>query len=190
MSRSGANNTRTPAGKCDCLARSVVNALAAEPTLEAVTIDRTEGKLHLATLGQTDVQRIANLINADCEENLEARSSSHCSLLNGTGDCATCGQPLPGELRQRLNITHAGATTTIARVTCPTAPKFWRWRDIPIPKVVQRDVEFIEDEHHEDEWKPQLLLAAACGALGLLAAYAVPDTWRIPVFALSYLAGA
>ena len=41
-----------------------------------------------------------------------------------------------------------------------------------------------------DEWKGQLLLAVLCGVFGLLAAQVVPAAWRIPVFALSYLAGA
>jgi hypothetical protein len=98
--------------------------------------------------------------------------------------------------RNQFTIQHDHGATTIARVTCPTAPKFWRWRDLPFPKVVQRDVEFLEHadddhgHHHADEWKWQLALAIACGALGLLAAYARAGAWRIPVFILSYLAGA
>src|SRR5262249_10176682 len=42
-----------------CLARSVVDTLAEEPALEAVTIDRTHQKVSVATLGQTDVAKLS-----------------------------------------------------------------------------------------------------------------------------------
>lgn len=174
----------------DCLARSVVQTLAEEPQLEAVTIDREHRKLAVATLGQANVPRIVERLTGRYDEALASEPAPGCSLLEGQGDCAACGKPLSPETRRQLNITRSGGRTTIARVTCPTAPSFWRWRDIALPKVVARDVEFIEDEGHENEWKPQLALAVACGILGLLAAYAAPEAWRAPVFALSYLAGA
>ncbi|HEU5070674.1 MAG TPA: heavy metal translocating P-type ATPase [Verrucomicrobiae bacterium] len=173
-----------------CLARAVVQALEAEPTLEAVTIDRAEQKISVATLGRTDVPRIAERLTHSYEEACAGEASQPCLLLEGRGDCSVCGHPLSADVRQRLTIRHSGEQTTIARVTCPTAPSFWRWRDIPLPKVVQRDVEFLEEEHDVDEWKGQLVLAVLCGGLGLLAAYAVPAAWRTPVFMLSYLAGA
>ena len=41
-----------------CLARSVADALAEEPALEAVTIDSAHNKISVATLGRTDVDRL------------------------------------------------------------------------------------------------------------------------------------
>jgi Cd2+/Zn2+-exporting ATPase len=70
------------------------------------------------------------------------------------------------ELR-RISIQQDAGATTIARVTCPTAPTFWRWRDIPLPRVVQRDVEFLEHAHEINEWKAQLAAAVVCGVCGL-----------------------
>ena len=90
-----------------------------------------------------------------------------CSLLSGDGDCFSCDTPLPEAERNRITIRHHGDITTIARVTCPTAPKFWRWRDIPLPRVVPRDVEFIEHAGEVDEWKSQLAAAILCGVFGL-----------------------
>jgi Zn2+/Cd2+-exporting ATPase len=177
-----------------CLARSVVEALGAEPTLEAVTINRARQTISVATLGKTDEPQIAQTVTGSIRKAYETGHESHCTLLEGQGDCLNCETPLSAQERQRISIQHEGDQTTIARVTCPTAPKFWRWRDLPWPKVVQRDVEFLEDpehiDHHINEWKMQLVLAIACGVLGLLAAFAVPDPWRIPVFVLSFLAGA
>ena len=179
-----------------CLTRAVASVLVEEPTLEAVTIDPEQKKISVATLGRTDEVRLRERINAKLQEAERAESPHACQLLVTGGTCANCATPLSEPERNQFTVRHDHGATTIARVTCPTAPKFWRWRDLPFPKVVQRDVEFLEhadDEHghdHTDEWKLQLVLAIACGVLGLVAAYVVPAAWRVPVFLLSYLAGA
>ena len=175
-----------------CLARTMLNALAEEPTLEAVTIDHAQKKISVATLGRTDVEKITARISRELESAQAGASENHCRLLDGKSDCATCEMPLTESERKAITIRTEGNATTIARVTCPTAPKFWRWRDLPFPKIVQRDVEFLEhaDEHdHADEWKWQLALAFACGVFGLLAVWVFPAA-RIPLFIASFLAGA
>jgi Zn2+/Cd2+-exporting ATPase len=172
-----------------CFTRAVTRVLAEEPALEAVTLDRARNTISVATLGRTDVTKLTERVSAKIQAAEESKAAA-CQLLRGSGNCSTCESPLNDQERKNITIKHEHGATTIARVTCPTAPKFWRWRDLPFPKVVQRDVEFLEDHHHEDEWKPQLVLAMLCGALGLLAAYVAPPAWRIPLFALSYLAGA
>jgi Cd2+/Zn2+-exporting ATPase len=78
---------------------------------------------------------------------------------------------------------------TIARVTCPTAPKFWRWRNVPLPKVVQRDVEFIEEPEHLDEWKPHMGAAFVCGFFGLVGYLLGEGGWSTAAYLLAYLAG-
>ena len=178
-----------------CFARTMLNTLAEEPALEAVTIDRAQQKISVATLGRTDVEKITARITRELESAQATAVENRCSLLDGKNACATCAVPLSETERKAVIIRTEGNATTIARVTCPTAPKFWRWRDLPFPKFVQRDVEFLEhaEEHdHADEWKLQLALAGACGVFGLLAGFAVPDAsiWRVPLFILSYLAGA
>src|SRR5579864_5272587 len=154
-----------------CLARSVVDALSREPSLEAVTINRAEKKIFVATLGKTDVPRLTESVTNQIHSAYENRFSEHCRLLEGKDDCHICDAPLTEAERKRFTIERKGDVTTIARVTCPTAPKFWRWRDLPFPKVVQRDVEFLEEAEHIDEhineWKPQLAAAIVCGLCGL-----------------------
>ncbi len=127
-----------------CLARSVADTLAEEPGLEAVTIDRAHQKISLATLGRADVNRLTERITNQFETAQAVSAERHCSLLTGRSDCATCDMPLSEAERKKIVIRTEGDATTIARVTCPTAPTFWRWRDIPLPKVVPRDVEFLE----------------------------------------------
>lgn len=193
MSRNPESQVKAELDNPQCLARSVVNALSVEPTLEAVTINRSKQTISVATLGKTNEPRIAETVTGSVQNAYKAGRENHCQLLEGKGDCRVCAQPLSAQERQRITIQHHGDQTTIARVTCPTAPVFWRWRDLPLPKVVPREIEVPDDEHidaHINEWKFQLVLAIACGVLGLLAAHVVPAAWRIPVFILSYLAGA
>jgi Cd2+/Zn2+-exporting ATPase len=171
-----------------CLARSVTEALAREPALEAVTFNRTRKTISVATLGKVDVPRITERISTTIQ-NAETDADQSCGLLSGESDCNTCGRPLTASERGVVTIHSDGDATTIARVTCPTAPKFWRWRDMPWPKVVQRDVEFMEHAGHADEWRPHLIASALCGVFGL-AAYFLKGTPAALYFHLAaYLAG-
>jgi Cd2+/Zn2+-exporting ATPase len=176
-----------------CLARSVVDTLAEEPALEAVTIDRVQQKISVATLGRTDVARLTERITAKFQVAQAADPGRACSLLSGWGDCLSCHRPLSEAEQKRITIRDDGPTTTIARMTCPTAPKFWRWRDIPFPKVVQRDVEFLESAEHIDEhineWKMQLAAAMLCGVLGLAARFLLAGHGPVAAYIFAYLAG-
>ena len=171
-----------------CLARSVVNALAEEPALEAVTIDRAHQKISVATLGRADVARLTERITTQFQAAQTADTGHVCSLLSGTGDCFSCDAPLSEEERRKITIENDGLTTTIARLTCPTAPKFWRWRDMPFPKVVPRDVEFLEHVEAVDEWKPQLAAAISCGVFGLAGVF-LPAPFKVMAFIAAYIAG-
>ncbi len=172
-----------------CLARSVVNALSDDPTLEAVTIDRARKTISVATLGVTNVPRLTERISDTFQQAQGSQSDHQCMLLLGQGECQSCVAPLSELQRQRISIQHEGDKTTIARVTCPTAPKFWRWRDIPWPKVVQRDVEFLEHADEIDEWKAQLAAAVLCGLFGLSAFLFRAYPLSTLGYVLAYVAG-
>ena len=172
-----------------CLARSVVDTLAEEPGLEAVTIDRAQQKISLATLGRADVNRLTERITSQFETAQAVSAERHCSLLTGRSDCATCDAPLSETERKKIVIRTEGEATTIARVTCPTAPTFWRWRDIPLPRVVPRDVEFMEHAGDIDEWKLQLAAAILCGVFGLAGVFSHAP-FKIIFYVASCLAGA
>ncbi len=174
-----------------CLARSVANAFAEEPALEAVTFDAAREKISIATLGRTDVEKLTQRLTGKIQSAQAADAAHACTLLSGKSDCAVCGSPLSEVERRKINIHHDGASTTIARVTCPTAPKFWRWRDLPFPRIEPREIELeLEDEeHHAGEWKLQLVAAVLCGVFALLAAFVVPVQFKVLAFAAAYLAG-
>jgi len=157
--------------------------------LEAVTIDRVRKTISVATLGKADIEaietRITDTLSAANAEDREPR----CQLLARAGDCLGCVRPIDEMERQKITIRHEADATTIARVTCPTAPKFWRWRDLPFPKIVQRDVEFLEDDHDVNEWKPQLAAAAVCAVLGLTGYFLQNPAWSTGAYIGAYLAG-
>ena len=112
-----------------------------------------------------------------------------CTLLAGESTCQTCGQPLSDFERQKITIRQEADTTTIARVTCPTAPKFWRWREIPWPKVVQRNVEFLEHAEGGCSGRRNWRLLCCAGR----SAWALGSFARQPLsligFVLAYVAG-
>src|SRR3569833_1476285 len=179
-----------------CLARSVVDVLGKEPSLEAITINRYANKISVATLGKTDEPRMNESITGRIQKVYEAGAADHCKLLEGAGDCRQCSAPLSEIERKKITIEHKGDVTTIARVTCPTAPKFWRWRDLPLPKVVPREVEFLEEpediDEHINEWKGQLVLAILCGVCGLTGYFfhrAGMPAYSLGAFIAAYVAG-
>src|SRR5260221_1565832 len=170
-----------------CMARSVADALAEDPTLEAVTINRARKTISVATLGKTNEEKISQRLATGIQA---SATDATCALLSGNGDCLTCQSPLSPAEQKRFTIQHQGDKTTIARITCPTAPKFWRWRDIPFPKVVQRDVEFLEHAEHLEEWKAQLAAAILCGAFGLIGYALRGCPLSLAGYGLAYVAGA
>jgi Zn2+/Cd2+-exporting ATPase len=174
-----------------CLARSIAVAFAEEPALEAVTIDRIEQTVSLATIGRLPNDAVlSERISAGLREAQDVAQPEQCGLLSGEKDCQSCDTPLSPAEREKLRIEQRGHATTISRVTCPTARLFWRWRDIPWPRVVQKEIEFLDDPAHMDEWKPQLAAAVLCGLLGI-AGYLLRETpLGLPGFALAYVAGA
>ena len=175
-----------------CITRSVAESLAEEPSLEAVTIDPASEKLSVATLGRVDIDQITRRVTDRIQSTGNPDWGRNCSLLQGKNECGDCTSPLSADERRLITIQNNGPATTIARVTCPTAPKFWRWRDLPLPRVKPREVEFIEeehDDHHADEWKLQLVAAILCGVFGLLAAFVLPEHFKMAGFIAAYLAG-
>src|ERR1043166_2446612 len=172
-----------------CLARSVAKVLSENPALEAVTFLPDRETISVATIGKADVPWLTEHIRTTVQRAQEADQENSCTLLAGTGDCHTCTQPLSELELQKITIRHDAGATTIARVTCPTAPKFWRWRDIPLPRVVQRDVEFLETADEINKWKAQLAAALLCGVFGLGAYLFRAQPFSILGFLLAYLAG-
>lgn len=173
-----------------CLARSVVKALSENPSLSAVSINRVNHTVSIATLDQSKFEELEGRISRTFQKEHQNRQMRRCGLMEGRGECMTCLSPLTDEEHRRITISHEDDKTTIAKVTCPTAPRFWRWRDLPLLKVVPREIDLPEDKEEADEWKMQLLAALLCGAFGLVGYFLGSQSLGHAAYAAAYVAGA
>ncbi len=173
-----------------CLVHSVAVALADEPALEAVTIEDSGDSVSIATLGKLKDPNLEKRVAEMVRHARETSASTDCGLLQGKPDCFGCTTPVDPLERGKITIQREADKTTIARVTCPTAPSFWRWRKISWPKLGPREMEIPEDDHPLDEWKWQLLAAIVCGVFGLAAVLVGKNNLGLALFAVSYIAGA
>src|SRR6266511_5534925 len=186
MSSQAVAKTGPVGTESNCLVQTVAEAMKNEPALEAVRFDRARRSVSVATLGKSN--------NADLERNLMAlvqqmelaSQGERCALLDGTPDCSACPVPHGSEQRRKITIQAEPDATTISRVTCPTAPTFWRWCEFAWPRLVPRKVLLPDEADHEHEWKEQLLAAILCGVLGLTAYFGL---FSRLFYALAYLAG-
>ena len=172
-----------------CLTQTIAQAMSAEPALEAVKINRTQRSISLATLGRPKSPDLEAYLTAQIRQIEQAEASQRCALLDGAADCSTCPLPQPSAQRRRLTVRQDGDTTTISRITCVTAPKFWRWREIPWPRLVPREVRLPDEADHEHEWKLQLLAATLCGACALAAAVLGEGAAARTLYVSAYIAG-
>jgi Cd2+/Zn2+-exporting ATPase len=158
------------------------------PGLEAVKVDRAAGALAIAAIGRPPGDAVVDKLRQQLQS-AGQDAATPCSLLTGAETCAAC--PHAGQLppADRFTVEHQPGSTLIARVTCPTAPRFWRWKQGPLPVFVPREVRLPEDEHAENEWKAQLAGALVCGLAGILGWILGDATGAAWAFALAYLAG-
>src|SRR5271154_4351394 len=96
----------------NCLARSVADTLAEEPTLEAVTFDSAHQKISVATLGRTDVEKLTLRLTEKFQSAQTADATHACTLLSGKSDCAVCDLPLSEVERKQITIKTEGDATT------------------------------------------------------------------------------
>ena len=165
----------------------MAQALEKEPALEAITINPADRKISIATMGRgvrPDLEATLSRAIADAQEHTSERD---CQLLSGQAGCDTCEWGTETIRSGKLRIERTGAATTVARVTCPTAPKFWRWDTIPWPRFTPRQVEIPDDEDSLDEWKLQLVAALLCAVFGFAGHFLGESRWAsLGFFLLSY----
>src|ERR1051325_1977330 len=129
MKKPAVDPNPVPSDNRHCLVQTVAEAFAAEPALEAVKINHARRSISVATLGRPNNANIEQAVTSRIERIQHDTAEPRCGLLAGVSDCAHCPTPLPPAVSRSIPLERDADTTTIARVTCPTAPTFWRWRD-------------------------------------------------------------
>ena len=172
-----------------CLVHAAATELARNRAVEAISIRAEEGTISVATLGRVSGSGIAERIQESLAKVRVVQPAEHCRLLQSEPGCGRCAHPLVPIREQGFTITESGGAVTVARVRCPTVPKFWRWRNLPLPKVVPRQVSLPEDEADLNEWKAQAVGAGLCAVFGLAGYFTPAPSWSVPLYVASMLAG-
>ena len=173
-----------------CLVAAVSETMRQEPTLEAVRIDRAQGSVSVATLGRSNPVEIERNLTSSLEKIQSSTIEPHCDLVAGAENCTKCAVPGAPKEQNLLKVKTEAGVTTLARVTCPTAPRFYHWRNFPLPRLKARTISLPDDEEHEHEWKWQLFAAVLCGVLGIAGYLVQLDPWHHILYAGALIAGA
>ncbi len=172
-----------------CLVEGVAGILAVEPHVEAVTVRPKDRSVSIATLGTGEDAALNDRVRSMLEKMRPKEDGSLCGLLTGEADCSRCEKPGHAKALSQIQVSVNPHATTLSRISCPTAPRFWRWRSLPLPRLVPREIEIHDDDEHLDEWKGQLVAAVVCGCFALIGAFA-PAGWSVAAFVVAYVAGA
>lgn len=133
----------------------MAHAMMTRPELKAIRIDPAQDKASYAFLGVDD------------DPDLKAEIESILARHPIEADLAPDPSSLPAGIRF-ISLPNAGIL--LEKDSCPTAPKFWHWKDIPRIRIKARQSTPPPGEHaHELNWKPRLLSAVLCGGLALTA---------------------
>ena len=187
MKASSGKSTERPSPKC--WVEGVARILETEPRVEAVTVRPGDESISIATLGKSADPALNERVRELLSDIRSSGPGETCGLLTGKASCTSGECPSQETVRAQILVTQNPQATTLARVSCPTAPRFWQWKSLPFPKLVPREVDLHEDDEHLDEWKLQLAAATLCGVLSLAAAFSPPG-WSVALYSGAYLAGA
>ena len=172
-----------------CLVQAAVTELVKQHAVEAIAIKAVEGKISVATIGRAANSGVAERIQEALAKVQGDSTAERCQLLQADPSCARCEHPGAPRAQAGFTVTESAGAVTVARVRCPTVPKFWRWRDLPLPKIVPRQVSLPEDEADLNEWKAQALGAGLCAVFGLAGYFTPAPAWSVPLYVASMLAG-
>jgi Cd2+/Zn2+-exporting ATPase len=139
--------------------------LAGQSGVEAIRLNTTDRSVQVATLGQVDVEALQVQVN-------ELLRSLDEKLLATTPEAPAEG----------LQLTRREGELLLQKPTCPTAPRFWKWRDFEWPEA-----EKIEQQSRE-EWRAMAVQATICG-LAQIMAYVAGRAFEAPEWMVHSLLG-
>src|SRR4051812_16592686 len=107
----------------NCLIQVVAEAMKDQPALEAVKFNRAQKSISLATMGKVSDPDLERLLTTKIQNLQSGASGEKCALLDGAADCANCERSGGASHLAYLQVKHEPDTTTVTRITCPTAPR-------------------------------------------------------------------
>ena len=151
--------------------------LMGEEGVEAIRINPEDKRVSVATLGTVD----ATALQKKLSEVLKALDSQW--VVGGKA-------VLPTQDHQTgaFHVQHDSHEVLLEKPSCPTAPKFWKWRDFEWPEA--EDIE----RRSLEEWKALAMQATICG-VALIAGFVAKKAFGAPewlvhtLFGVSLIAG-
>ena len=143
---------------------ALADFLLEEPSIEAIRLNPESKRVEMATLGRVD----GELLQAKLTEVLRAVDAR---WLQKT-------ETVPAHSGM-LDVRQKDGALVLEKPSCPTAPKFWKWRDFAWPEPDEMEQE------SDDEWRTLAWQAAICG-VALVAGYVFDQS---ALFAISLIAG-
>lgn len=149
---------------------AIESFLLDEPAVEAIRLNPQSKKVEMATLGRVD----GELLQAKLAEVLRTIDAKWL-------------KDVP-EHTAMFDVSQTGGVMQIGKPSCPTAPKFWKWREFEWPEPDEIE------QASENEWRMLAVQAAVCG-VALVAGYLVETFADVPtwmsqaLFGVSLIAG-
>lgn len=140
--------------------------LASQSGVEAIRLNTTDRSVQVATLGQVDLAALQTQVS---------------ELLKSLDERLLAAPPKTDDL-EGLQLTRREGEVLLQKPTCPTAPRFWKWRDFEWPEP-----EEIEKQSDE-EWRAMAVQAAICGLMQV-AAYVAGKAFDAPEWLVHSMLG-
>lgn len=148
-----------------------------EVGVEAIRVNPEDRRVSVATLGKVDSAALQNKL-AEVLKVLDAQWVVGGKAIQPTQDHQTGA----------FHVKHDSREVVLEKPSCPTAPKFWKWREFewPEPEEIER--------RSLEEWKALAMQAAICGValvMGFVAKnfLGAPDWLVHSIFAVSLISG-
>lgn len=183
-----------------CVLHDLAEALAAHPALKAVWLDAANKRVSFAFSPGYET--------AEARQALQKIVARHqpgeppdCGSDSWQVVCEICERGMRRAMPPGIRmVAMPEAGVMLEKESCPTAPRFWRWKQFPWVKIQARQFEPVSpiEEGHEEEhdWKQAMALAAGCGLATLtgffLEKFSSPglEPYAIPAYVIAFVAGA
>lgn len=182
----------------ECLIEEVAQVMISNPDLKAVTLDAEKkrvsyalqvgGRVYNTAEQDETLHELQQLMNEYASDALPA-----CVDGEGHPQCNVCKHTHSLKLPPGIRLLPMPGAILIQKESCATAPRFWKWGQIPWIKFQVRSVEMDEHEHDHEHWREAMVLALICLA-ATIAGFVLNanglGTWALVAFIAAYISGA
>ena len=137
---------------------TLADFIAGQMAVEAIRLDPETRRVEVATLGQVDLMELQKHLDEVLKQ-IDAKVLNAAPLGHAEG----------------LMLSRDHGQVLMQKPSCPTAPRFWKWRDFewPEPEEIER--------RSDEEWRMLALQAGICG-VSLLSGWLAARLFQAPLW--------